>query len=328
MLHNRLRTGQAQAGFTLTELAIAFFIIGLLLASAFMPLSSQLEVRNIADTRRTVEQIKEAIIGFAQMNGRLPCPARGATATGTTDSVTWLAEGFSFSAGTEQYDTTNKRCLTTIGVVPWSTLGVLETDAWGRRLTYRVSPAFADAVYDSTDAFTRRTWNSRNTDPGGSQDLTSITSPADQSPTCPTSGASTAPSPTPSQSSFALCTLGDIAVLTRSDSDHSVVTPLATGVPAIIISHGKNGNGAWQTSGVALSSAAATTDELANSSGTTTATPTGSYLSYAFYSRLASPTRSPCDDTTGTAFCEFDDIVTAISATTLVSRMVSAGRLP
>lgn len=319
-----------ESGFTLTELAIAFFIIGLLLASAFMPLSSQLEVRNIADTRRIMDQVKEAIIGFAQMNGRLPCPARGATPAGTTDSTTWSAEGFSFSAGTEQYDTTNKRCLIAVGVVPWSTLGVLETDAWGRRLTYRVSPAFADAVYSSTDAATRKTWNSRNTDPGG-QHLTSLVSPANQSPECPATtlgGAAADPSPVPSQSSFALCTLGDMAILTRSDSDHSVVTPLATGVPAVIVSHGKNGNGAWQTNGIALTAAAATTDERANSSGTTTATPSGGYLSYVFYSRIPSPTASTCDDTTGTAFCEFDDIVTAISATTLVSRMVSAGRLP
>ena len=78
-----------QRGFTLAELAIAFFIIGLLLAGAFMPLSSQVEVRNIADTKRTMDQIREAIIGYAQANGRLPCPARGATATGRTDSTTW-----------------------------------------------------------------------------------------------------------------------------------------------------------------------------------------------------------------------------------------------
>jgi prepilin-type N-terminal cleavage/methylation domain-containing protein len=323
---DRFPAASKQTGFTLTELAIALFIISLLLASAFMPLSSQLEVRNIADTRRTMEQVKEALIGFAQMNGRLPCPARGATASGSTDS-SW---GVSISAGAEQYDSTNMRCYIALGVVPWSTLGVPETDAWGRRLTYRVSPAFADAVYDSTVAATKRTWASRTGGPGtdGSQDLTAIPSPANQSPTCPASGAPDAPSPVPTQSSFALCTLGDIAILTRSEANHAVVTPLATGVPVVIVSHGKNGNGAWQTNGIALASASATTDELANSSGTTTATPSGSYLSYVFYSRNPTPAASTCDDTAGTAFCEFDDIVTMIPATTLVSRMVTAGRLP
>lgn len=314
---NYANTRRQARGFTLTELAIAFFIIGLLLASAFMPLASQVEVRNIADSRRVMEQMREAIIGFAQTNGRLPCPARGATAAGTTDN-TYVQV---FGAGVEQYDTTNLRCFTALGVVPWSTLGVPETDAWGRRITYRVAPAFADDI-------SRTTWQSRSTDPTGAQTLTSPASPANQSPTCPSSGASAAPTPTPTQSSFALCTLGDMAVLTRSITDHSVVTALGTGLPAVLISHGKNGNGAWQPTGVALAAAAANTDELANSSGTTTATPPSGYLSYAFYSRTQSPTASSCNDTSGTSFCEFDDIVLMISAPTLVSRMVSAGRLP
>lgn len=316
-----------QRGFTLAELAIAFFIIGLLLAGAFMPLSSQVEVRNIADTKRTMDQIREALIGYAQANGRLPCPARGATATGSTDSTTWSSYSLSFSAGTEQYHPTSKKCLTALGVVPWSTLGLTETDAWGRRFTYRVSPAFADATY--ADDSTKTTWQSRKTDPTGSQSYDStLASPADQSPTCPSSGASSAPSPLPTQSSFALCSLGDIAVFTRSESNHATVSALGTGIPVIVISHGKNGNGAWQSNGIALTSAAANTDELANSSGTTTRTPSGGYLSYAFYNRNQTPSASTCDDTSGTAFCEFDDIVLMIPATTLVSRMVSAGRLP
>jgi type II secretory pathway pseudopilin PulG len=322
---NHANPTRQSRGFTLTELAIAFFIISLLLASAFMPLASQVEVRNIADSKRVMEQMREAIIGFAQTNGRLPCPARGATAAGTTDN-TYVQV---FGAGVEQYDSTNLRCYTALGVVPWSTLGVPETDAWGRRITYRVAPAFADDI-------SRTTWQSRSTDPTGAQSLTSPVSPGNQSPICPSSGVMNAPTPTPTQSSFALCTLGDMAVLTRNISDHSVATALGTGLPAVLISHGKNGNGAWQSTGVALAAAAANTDELANSSGTTivdpsTPPPTVSnlpYRTYAFYSRTQSPSASSCNDTSGTSFCEFDDIVVMISAPTLVSRMVSAGRLP
>lgn len=322
-------------GFTLTELAIAFFIISLLLASAFMPLSSQVEVRNIADTKRSMDQIREALIGFAQANGRLPCPARGATPSGQIDEEVRIPAAF-FQAGAEQYDSINKRCYTALGVVPWSTLGLTEADAWGRRFTYRVAPAFADAIYVSTDPATKRTWQSRANIPGGSQDITSIVSPGDQTPTCPSSSFSAEPSPVPTQSSFALCSLGDIAVLTRSESDHGVFTALGTGLPVVVISHGKNGNGAWPSGGhptpganlVRRAEANFGTDELANSSGTTTKTPTGSYLSYVFYSRNQTPSASTCDDTSGTAFCEFDDIVLMIPASTLVARMVSAGRLP
>lgn len=312
----------SQGGFTLAEIAIAFVIIALLLAGSLIPFASQVELKNNSDTRRTMDQIKEALIGFVQINGRLPCPARGATRFGTTDS----SYGESFSAGVEQLATTGATsgsCYTAVGVVPWSTLGVPETDAWGRRFTYRVAPAFADDI-------SKTTWNSRSNSPGGSQSLSFPVSLANQSPNCPSADPGNAPSPTPTTSSFALCTLGDIAVLTRSDSNHATVTTLGSGLPVVFISHGKNGNGAWQPNGVQVTAAAANTDELANSTGTNTGTPTNgyTYLSYVFYNRNQSPTNSPCDDTSGTAFCEFDDIVYMIPTATLIVRTVAAGRLP
>lgn len=291
MRPDQLAARRRNRGFTLTELAIAFFIIGLLLASAFMPLSSQVEVRNIADTRRTMEQIKEAVIGFALANGRLPCPANPALAAGAS------------TAGNELY--TSPSCTQLIGVVPWATLGVPETDAWGRRITYRVGSVFSDALPP-----TLSTWNT--------------SSPGSQSGTLNC----TSPSPTPTLSSFALCSLGEIAVMTKSESNHATVTALGTGLAAVFVSHGKNGNGAYQSNGIALTTAASGTDELANSTGTTQLTPSGGFLSFAFYSRNATPSATTCDDASGTAFCEFDDIVTMISPNTLVARMVSAGRLP
>ncbi len=302
-------------GFTLAELAIALVIIGLLLASAMIPLSTQVELRSISETRRTLDQIKDAMIGFAQANGRLPCPARGQTATGTIDAATWAPA--QFAAGAEQYDTTNMRCYTVLGVVPWSTLGVPETDAWGRRISYRVSPAFAD------DA-SLTTWQSLLSDYVMGTDLgqtnTNPRSPANQSPSCELTTA-------PSQSSFALCTLGDIAVLTRSASDHATVTPLGMGLPAVFVSHGKNGSGAFQANGIQLA-AGAGADESANSGGATTSLPTGGYLSYAYYSRDSTQSATGCSDTAGTLFCEFDDMMAWISPSTLIARMVSAGRLP
>src|SRR5512140_3465759 len=128
-------------GFTLAELAVALVIIGLLLAGALIPLSTQMEVRNTADTQRTMDQIRETIIGFAQANGRLPCPADGTIAAGSA------------GAGMEQYAAgmcTGASATTAFGVVPWATLGVPETDAWGRRFSYWVSPIFADATASNT----------------------------------------------------------------------------------------------------------------------------------------------------------------------------------
>src|SRR5258706_13853987 len=69
-------------GFSLVELAVALAIIALLIAGALIPLSTQMDVRNVPDTRRSMEPLREAIIGFAQPNGRLPCQAGGTIAEG------------------------------------------------------------------------------------------------------------------------------------------------------------------------------------------------------------------------------------------------------
>src|SRR5258708_36526884 len=102
-------------GFSLVELAVALAIIALLLAGALIPLSTQIDVRNTADTQRNMEPIKEAIFGFAQANGRLPCPAHGATPSGTVDTTTCPGP---ISAGAEQFNTGPDGCYTAIGEVP------------------------------------------------------------------------------------------------------------------------------------------------------------------------------------------------------------------
>jgi len=296
-------------GFSLVELAVALAIIALLLAGALIPLSTQIDVRNSADTQRSMDLIREAIIGFAQANGRLPCPANGGTPAGTIDTTTWPTP---IAAGAEQWNAGANVCYTVIGVVPWTTLGVAETDAWGRRFTYRVSPAFADG-------FAASTWST-----------TTGTSPASAG----TQSTACTPTPTPaSPTTFALCTLGDIAVFTRGAANTNAVQ-LGTALPAIFISHGKNGFGAWQTNGTRLNPIPASNDEAANINGNMSAVPfVGSYTQQTFYSRTRTPSVTGCVDpapgtTNAAPPCEFDDIVVMISTSALISRMVAAGRLP
>lgn len=308
-------------GFTLAEIAIALLIVGLLLGSALVPLSAQIDVRNYAETQRTQEQIREAIIGFALANGRLPCPAAGNVVAGTA------------GAGTEQF--TAPSCTALMGVVPWATLGLPETDAWGRRFSYRVSPAFADSV-ENPPGTPLATWNTRATayaPPAPPptylpQSVSAPASPANQAPLCNL----TTP---PILSSFALCSLGDIAVFTRGATS---TTAVASGMalPAVIISHGKNGYGAWQPNGTQVTPIPIGNDEAANVNGNTQATPLPSppgYLSIAFYNRTPTPAAAGCVDpvppaTSAAPACEFDDLVTMISSSMLMARMVAAGRLP
>jgi len=271
----RAKTG----GFTLAEMAIVLLIVGLLLTSVLSAVSTQIDLRNNAATQARLDEIKDALIGFAQANGRLPCPADGTLASGTS------------GAGSEGYNTGASSCYTATkySVLPWATLGVSETDVWGRRFTYKVSSVFSDAISQST-------WNTTG-----------------QSPSC------TAPTPTPTQSSFALCSLGSYTITTRTAANKTGTN--VTGVPVVIISHGKNGYGAYTPGGTLYTSPPAVdVDETAN---------TPAAASTTVYSREQSPQSTSCSDTaTGSPFCEFDDLVAYIPAGLLMTRMVSAGRLP
>ena len=205
---------RSQRGFTLAELAIALVIVALLLASALIPLSAQIELKSVADTKKTMDQIQESLLGFAIANGRLPCPADGSIADGSSTAGQEIASCDNSSATKLSY-----------GVVPWATLGVPATDAWGRRFSYRVAPVFADSIGTTFTTTAISDFNSR-----------SSLSSAAQATTC-------TPSPTPTQSSIALCTVGNLSVYTRSDSTRTA-SSVATYVAAVVISHGKNGYGA------------------------------------------------------------------------------------
>lgn len=274
-----MQISNAERGFTLAEVAVAFVIISLLIAGAVMPLAGQIEARNLAETRRIMDQIREATIGFVQINGRLPCPADGTTASGSVN-------GSGASAGAEQYNTGTSLCTAVFGVVPWATLGVSETDAWGRRISYYVDQVFADGF-----------------------------SVASHGPSCTPSPALTSPM------SFGLCSTGTLTVNTRNDTTHAV-TSIGSSLPAVFISHGKNGYGAYTSQGTTLSGVGAGTDEETNAAHNSTTT--------TFYSRTQAPYSTSCSDPASGSlpFCEFDDIVSMISPSMLVARMVSAGRLP
>lgn len=116
------------AGFTLAELAIVLLIVGLLLAGILTPLSSQIETQRYAQTQKTLDDIKEAIVGFAVLNGRLPRPAQSAT------------------NGDERVATCVNDAECT-GFIPWQALGVTKLDAWGKIIRYSVTPAFANATF-------------------------------------------------------------------------------------------------------------------------------------------------------------------------------------
>jgi len=119
-----------QAGFTLVEMAVAVFIIALLLGSILVPLTTQVEQRKISDTQKILDETRDALIGFAVVNGRLPRPAVSAS-DGTERAV----------CGSDANCT---------GFIPWTVLGTSKLDAWGKIIRYSVTPAYADAAFTLT----------------------------------------------------------------------------------------------------------------------------------------------------------------------------------
>ena len=121
-------------GFTLVELAIVLVIIALLTSGLLMGVTAQRASAENSDAQRQLDNIREALTGFAMANGRLPCPA-DPTLTSVAPSV-----------GTEDRPNTSSPCNRTYGVIPWVTLGLTELDPWGRRFTYFASSSFSGPV--------------------------------------------------------------------------------------------------------------------------------------------------------------------------------------
>ena len=120
-------------GFTLAELAIVLLIVGLLLGGLIMPLSARMDQQRIDTTRKQLEDIREALIGYALAHDALPCPAT--------------------PASNGQASATANGCTRQHGFVPAATLGLpgsrnadqLLLDAWGDPIRYSVSNSDADS---------------------------------------------------------------------------------------------------------------------------------------------------------------------------------------
>jgi len=70
------RPASARA-FTLLELMLVLFILAILAAGLSMPLAAQVSLRRVEESKRQLDEARDALLGFAAANGRLPCPATG-----------------------------------------------------------------------------------------------------------------------------------------------------------------------------------------------------------------------------------------------------------
>lgn len=201
-------------GFSLIEMAVVLVVFALMLSGLLMVTTTQLATQRVQETQRAMEQARQALLGFAAVNGRLPCPAQPNLASGAP------------GAGVERTPTAAGCTGGQSGVLAWATLGLPETDAWGRRFTYRVS-----ALHSRT--------------------VTALPLPLYNCGALPLA----AP---PAHSAFALCSPGDNEVRVAAAG-----AALVTNAPAVLISHGANGFGGYLPSGAQMP-ASTSADEIEN----------------------------------------------------------------
>lgn len=162
-------------GFSLIELAIVLVIVTILIGGLAVPLSAQIEARRIAETRKIMEEAREALMGYAmthsctcqydnvgtlsqaplgpppQSTCTAQCPSTGPNSA--TFKRPYLPCPDTDGNGTENRPA-NAECLQPRGYFPWVSLGTGSQDAWGNRLWYEVTDPYSDATKGFSNAST------------------------------------------------------------------------------------------------------------------------------------------------------------------------------
>ncbi len=148
----RLPSRSNSAGFSLFEMAVVMVIMSLLLGGLLTSLTVAREISNRNSTENQLDEVSEALFGFAQATGRLPCPA-----TATSDGLEAPVGG---GVCTQQH-----------GFVPSATLGLtgavnddgLLMDSWLSPLRYSVTTSNSSA-FTTADGMRSTTMDSLTPD--------------------------------------------------------------------------------------------------------------------------------------------------------------------
>ncbi len=126
-------------GFSLIEMAIALAVIGFLVGGLLKPMALTKDYKKIKYTDATLEQIKEALVGFAIVNNRLPCPAMCFEYNGKdSDCLNGI-----YDIADVGKETTDSAFCQQEGYLPWADLGIGKYDAWNNPFYYRVDKNYS-----------------------------------------------------------------------------------------------------------------------------------------------------------------------------------------
>jgi prepilin-type N-terminal cleavage/methylation domain-containing protein len=210
-------------GFSLIEMAVVIAIIGILMTFGIRLATSFQNKGAFSATAERQKQIKDVLTAYLGQHGRLPCPADPAN---LDDS---LLGGLENPSG----DTCNNN---TRGLIPFKTLGIprsLAIDGWDRFFTYsvwdntQVSACDPDAVFTEVPLVARQNWAKRELFP------------------LP---------PSASFPNYDTFHDGGDGCLKIEDVDETGVTTGRRAV-AVIVSHGPNGFGGYNSKGVQIGGA-------------------------------------------------------------------------
>ena len=258
-----------QAGFTLIEMAVVVFLIGLLATMGISALKAQLASAAISATKKKQDTIKDALIAYLGKNRRLPCPA--------TDN-----SGREGTAGV-RLNQISPNCPTYFGIVPYVDLGLPKSaalDGWENFFSYAVSQQWTATLLTTT---------------------------------APTAGGSTTNN---AVNAFNVGNTGALTINDRIPTSPYTTTPTSTNTVIVVISHGKNGSGAYTVKGTWNASATAGTDESAND-------PTPASWSdphTTFFQREYTEVNVPI-------YGAFDDVVTLLTPNDLLTPLIKDGSI-
>ncbi len=325
-------------GFTIIEIAIVLMVVTILLGYTLAMFPMQQELKQYREAEAEMEQVLNAIVGFAQVNGRLPCPAYP-NSSGLEETT---LNGCGAYTGKAVGD--GKPWL---GFVPVNTIGIsgklnqdnLLIDPWGNPYRYYVTDSdyFEDGDSDNVldddadtdpdgDGLSDFVVNGEMSDIGladnaideendGDDDI-DADGYIDLDPNLIICDRASANSDR--CNSAAQQVIGDVdtAIAAPATGDYNGFTYSAyAGLPVVLLSMGKN----WAET--------ATGDELENKGVLQSLTnlaiangPTGDQYLFDNDSVYVKRTTGKADD--------FDDIIKWVSPNLLYSKMIEAGQLP
>ncbi len=129
-------------GFSLLEVTIVIVIMGIVMAGFVLPMLGQIKIRNqllelqkYKETKHILEEIKQALLGYAAINKYLPCPDFDVISDGQGGDQT------NCNTAAKAFE----------GYIPWIDLGLTKgTDAWGNPIRYRVHHKYTSVSLDSS----------------------------------------------------------------------------------------------------------------------------------------------------------------------------------